>query len=57
MKKLGIKTGSRVALRAEGERLILERMDIGIAPLRGSLREVYGDPDQYIEALRGEWEQ
>jgi AbrB family looped-hinge helix DNA binding protein len=54
-RKLGLAAGSRVALRTEGDRLILEKVNTGLATLRGALRSIYGDPDQYVRRLRDEW--
>ena len=51
-KKLGLKPGVRVALRLDGDRLVLERIDKDIAELEGALRDVYGDVEGYVESLR-----
>ncbi|MGH2767481.1 MAG: AbrB/MazE/SpoVT family DNA-binding domain-containing protein [Actinomycetota bacterium] len=53
--RLGILPGSRLALRVEGERLILERLDAGIAGLEGALKGMYGDARRYVRGLRDEW--
>ena len=55
-RKLGIGPGSRVALRVEDNHLVLERVEAGLAMLRGKLRDVYGDPESYLKKLRAEWD-
>lgn len=50
--KLGIGPGSRIAIRIEGDKIILERIDKSIAALRGSLKGVYGDVGAYIRESR-----
>lgn len=56
-KKLGIGPGSRLAVRVEDERILLERVEDSVLRLEGALRGVYGkDPDRYIRGLRREWE-
>jgi len=49
---LGLEPGARVRLRLEGDRLVLEPIPVALRQLEGSLRGVYGDPDEYVEDLR-----
>ncbi|MBI4730353.1 MAG: AbrB/MazE/SpoVT family DNA-binding domain-containing protein [Acidobacteria bacterium] len=53
---LGIGPGSRVALRLDDGRLIIERVEDSIDRLCGALRGVYGDPDRYVREMRREWD-
>ncbi len=55
-RRLGIGPGSRLAVRVEGERLIMEPVDVGIGQLEGSLKGVYGNGDRYVRELRREWD-
>ena len=53
---LGIGPGSRIAVHAEGERLVLERLDTGVAALEGAHRHLYNDdPDEQAKGIRDEW--
>jgi len=54
-KQLHLQAGSRVAVRVEGEKLVLTRVDTDIESLRGSLRNAYGDAESYVRKLREEW--
>ncbi len=51
-RKLGLTPGARVALRLDGDRLILERIDKDVGELEGALRDVYGDVDAYLDDQR-----
>lgn len=51
-KRLGIGPGSRVVLRVDGDRIVLERVDTSIASLEGSLKGVYGDARRYVRDSR-----
>ncbi len=51
-RKLGLAPGTRVALRLDGDRLILERIDKDVSELEGALRGVYGDVDAYLDDQR-----
>jgi len=53
---LGLGPGSVVALRVEDGRLVLERVDDWLDRLQGSGRGVFGDADEYVRELRGEWD-
>jgi AbrB family looped-hinge helix DNA binding protein len=55
-RQLGIGPGSRVALRVEDGKLVIEREEASADRLRGVLREAHGeDPDRYLGSLRTEW--
>lgn len=55
-KRLGIGPGTRVALRVDDGKLLLERVDESVRSLRGALRAAYGpDPGRDLETLRDEW--
>lgn len=54
-RKLGIGPGMRVGLQVEGDRLVVQKIEAGIEQLEGALRGVYGDPQPYVDDLRGEW--
>jgi AbrB family looped-hinge helix DNA binding protein len=50
--KLGLTPGAKVALRLDGDRLILERIDQDVGELEGALRGMYGDVDAYVNDQR-----
>lgn len=50
-KALGIAPGEDVMLRLDDDHLVVERMKT-LDDLRGALRGVYGDPDEYLRDLR-----
>lgn len=55
-RRLGIGPGTRVSLRIEDGKLVLERAEAPLEGLRGTLRAAYGeDPDRYLRTLRDEW--
>jgi AbrB family looped-hinge helix DNA binding protein len=53
---LGLQPGQDIAISVEDGRIVLERIDTSIDSLQGALKGVYGDPDEYVRKLRGEWD-
>lgn len=54
-RQLGIKPGSRLAIRVEDERIVLEPAELDLDALRGSMRGMFGeDPDVYLRQIRAE---
>lgn len=61
MREMGLGAGDRLAIRREGNRLVLRpRPKDWVEYYGGSLRGIYGDTkeemDAYVSGLRDEWE-
>lgn len=54
---LGLKPGTRLLLRLEGDHIVLTPTGSGSLTdlLGGSLRGAYGDPDRYVREERASW--
>ncbi|HEX9774640.1 MAG TPA: AbrB/MazE/SpoVT family DNA-binding domain-containing protein [Actinomycetota bacterium] len=54
-RELGIEPGAVLTVSVEDGRLVLERLDDWLDRLQGSLKGVYGDPDDYVREQREGW--